>query len=50
MSGQRRDSGVVIAECISRPPHRPYRQRHPGRRLLVSLTERVGWTRRFRQR
>jgi hypothetical protein len=47
MPGQRRDGGVVKAKCIDRPPHRPYRQHHPGRRLLVSLTERVGRTRRF---
>ena len=47
MPGQRRDGGVIKAKCIGRPPHRPYRQRHPGRRLLVSLTERVGRTRKF---
>ena len=42
MPGQRRDGGVVVAERIGRPAHRPDRQRHPRRRLLVGLAERPG--------
>ena len=47
MSGQRRDSGVVVAERTGCPCRRPGRQHHPRRRQLVGLTEGLGRTRRF---
>ena len=47
MAGQRRDGGVVVAERVGRPAHRPDRQRHPRRRQIVGLAERAGRTGRF---
>jgi hypothetical protein len=47
VSGQRRHSGVVVAERSGCPCHRPGRQHHPRRRQLVGLAEGLGRTRRF---
>ena len=42
VAGQRRDGGVVVAERIGRPAHRPDGQRRPRRRQIVGLAERAG--------
>jgi len=47
MAGQRRDGGVVIAERIDRPAHRPDGERRPRRRQIMGLAERSGRTGRF---
>jgi hypothetical protein len=47
MSSERRDGGVVVAECIGRPTDRTDGQRRPRRRQIVSLAERDDWTHRF---
>ena len=47
MPGQRRDGGVVVAERVGRPAHRPDRQHHPRRRQIVGLAERRRRARRF---
>jgi hypothetical protein len=47
MAGQRRDCGVVVAECAGGPGHRPGSQHHRPRRHVVSLAESRGRAQRF---
>ena len=47
MTGQRRDGGVVMAECIGGPPDRPYRQHRPRRHDRMLLGERRRGTTRL---
>ena len=47
MTGQRRDGGVVMAECVGGPPDRSYRQHRPRRRDRMPLGERCRGTTRL---